>query len=198
MRKPTAAVDAADEAGGETVFSSDGMDPLPIPKAPVISENSWLEGEALLETTTPHTPFHFQGESPRAKLVRLQKEVSELKKELPDNDEVAKLSQDLSARLFQVTSVDDLVRTIQQHQQDQQETGDRASPKEGLVYELYGGSSAPSSSVEERLLAMERLVGGTSTKNESLMKRLGTIEKLVDRMDEKSLDEASTRAKIIR
>jgi hypothetical protein len=44
---------------------------------------------------------------------------------------------------------------------------------------------------------MERLVGSTTT-TESFVKRLEDAENLLKRVDQKALDEAATRAKVIR
>jgi hypothetical protein len=193
----TTKTDAADEAGGETIFSSDGMAPLPVPKVPVVfSSTELFDNSAVLETdTTLLDPSTARlGESPQDRLSRLQREVEQLSKELPNNQEVMKLAHTLSTRL-QTTgnAADDLVRAI--HQKRQEEAG---KDNTGLVYELYGGSTPlPSSSVEERLLKMERIVGSTTT-TESLVKRLEDAENLLKRVDEKALDEVATRAKVIR
>ena len=193
----TIKTDAADEAGGETIFSSDGMAPLPVPKVPVVSSTAHLfENSAVLETdTTLVDPSTARlGESPQDRLSRLQREVEQLSRELPSNEEVMKLAHSLSARLQTTGSnVDDLLRAIHQKRQ-----GEAGKDSTGLVYELYGGSTpVPTSSVEERLLKMERLVGSTTT-TESLVKRIEDAENLLKRVDEKALDEVATRAKVIR
>lgn len=199
--------DAADEAGGETIFSSDGMAPLPVPKVPVVASfNSFFDNSAILDTDTslvdPSTSTASIGaESPQDRLVRLQKEVQQLSRELPNNQDVMKLAQTLSTRLLQTSTnnaADELVRVLINQKRQEQE--DAPGAKEGIVYELYGGSApAPTSSMEERLLQMERLVGSTTTTTtESLVQRMEYAENLVKRVDAKALDEAATRAKIIR
>jgi hypothetical protein len=198
----TTKTDAADEAGGETIFSSDGMAPLPVPKVPVVaSSENFFDNSAILDTDTslvdPSSASSVRiGESPQGRLVRLQKEVEQLSKELPNNHQVMKLAQTLSTRLqTRSNAADELVRVIDQKRQEQEVPG---SESEGLVYELYGGSTpAAPSSVEERLLKMERLVGSNTT-TESLVKRIENAENLVKRVDAKTLDEAVTRAKVIR
>jgi hypothetical protein len=193
----TMKMDAADEAGGKIIFSSDGMAPLPVPKVPVVVSTEHLfDNSDVLETDTilvdPSTARI--GESPQDRLARLQREVEQLSRELPNNQEVMKLAHTLSTRL-QTTgnAADDLFRVI--HQKRQEEAG---NDNTGLVYELYGGSTpTPTSSVEERLLKIEHLVGSTTT-TESLVKRLEDAENLLKRVDEKALDEVATRAKVIR
>jgi hypothetical protein len=204
----TTKTDAADEAGGETIFSSDGMAPLPVPKVPVVaSSENFFDNSAILDTDTRlvdpsvSVTASIGAESPQNRLVRLQKEVQQLSRELPNNPDVMKLAQTLSTRLLTSNNnnnaADELVRAVL-HQKRQQEQED-VPGKDGLVYELYGGSApAPPSSMEERLLQMERLVGSSTTTTESLVQRMEHAENLVKRVDAKALDEAATRAKIIR
>lgn len=192
-------MDAADEAGGETIFCSDGMDPLPIPKVPAVVPSSENVYE-ILETDTPLVaPSNSAlggGESPEERLTRLAREVEALKLEMNDNEEVSKLARDLSSRLYSSSSFsiaqNDLVRAIQERTQKE---GD--SQESGVVYELYGGTVPASSSVEQRVLQMERLVGAASC-NSSILERMERLENLANRVDEKALEEAATRAKVIR
>lgn len=203
-------MDAADEAGGETIFSSDGMDPLPIPKVPVVAsaysndtrtENVYelLETDPLVDPS--YSAVNRVGESPEERLKRLVREVESLKKELNDNEQVSKLAQELTTRLQTSSSLtnahEDVVRTIQQRVNETKE----APQESGIVYELYGGGKAAAtsvpSSVEERLIKLEGLVG-TSSSSLSILERMERLENMANRVDDKALDDAATRAKVIR
>lgn len=196
--------DAADEAGGETVFSSDGMAPLPTPKVPavVVSADNVYDSLQWLDTDAPLIVPPGGGvmavESPQQRLERLQREVQELVVDRTNSDQVSKLAKQLETRLFTTSSWNsaqqDLLRTLQQR------IDNNKNEDAGVVYELYGGTvNAPSSSVEERLLTMERLVGASSSAaSKSVLQRLEQVEQMVQRVDEKTLEEAATRAKIIR
>jgi hypothetical protein len=178
-------MDAADEAGGETIFSSDGMDPLPIPTVPVREENVYevLETDAPLVSTTPSR------ESPQERLQRLTKEVTALQQELKDNEQVSKLARELSSRLEVSSSISALERSIHQRGSEQtREDATRVVPREST-----------GNNVEERLVQLERLVGAsTCTTSASILARIEKVENLANRIDEKALEEAATRAKVIR
>jgi predicted flap endonuclease-1-like 5' DNA nuclease len=181
-------MDAADEAGGETIFSSDGMDPLPIPTVPVREENVYevLETDAApLVSTTPSR------ESPQERLQRLTKEVTALQQELKDNEQVSKLARELSSRLEVSSSISALERSI--HQRGSEQTIREDTTSSVVPPESTGNN------VEERLVQLERLVGAsTCTTSASILARIEKVENLANRIDEKALDEAATRAKVIR
>lgn len=181
-------MDAADEAGGETIFSSDGMDPLPIPTVPVREENVYevLETDAApLVSTTPSR------ESPQERLQRLTKEVTALQQELKDNEQVSKLARELSSRLEVSSSISALERSI--HQRGSEQTIREDTTSSVVPRESTGNN------VEERLVQLERLVGAsTCTTSASILARIEKVENLANRIDEKALDEAATRAKVIR
>ncbi|KAL3936289.1 MAG: hypothetical protein SGARI_002620 [Bacillariaceae sp.] len=80
----------------------------------------------------------------------------------------------------------------------------------GLVYELYGNASNPTTTLEERLLKLERLLGNTQAEflvsssskpgaaNKSLLNRLEDMEALVATVDSTTLEQTATKAKVIR
>jgi len=184
---------------------------------------------------------------PLERLARLQQEVVELEAELQStatdsgrsfDEQVVKLATDLKNRLVtassaHVTEQDELTRMIRQQLQDIQTSKSRggdqdessSSSKEllqtGLVYELYGNATNPTSTLEERLLNLERLLGNpqqqqhsTSSPSsssqmssstsvsvahyKSLLHRLEDMEGLVATVDSATLEKTSTKAKVIR
>jgi hypothetical protein len=261
-------VDPADEAGGEVIYSSDGLAPVQVTKPPSIAQNipsssGDNDDEVVLDSDTmsPQTAFEvFKGkvysvssnktnfrtvlrpsfntsESPLEKLARLQSEVTALENELQTtaadsgrefDEQVVQLATDLKARLVtasstQVAEQDELTRMISQQLQQMQKdekpetrstmtTAGDVIPNTGLVYELYGNTTNPTTLLEERLLKLERLLGnsqqsqfflsGASTKggisNKSLMNRMEDMEELVATVDAATLEQAATKAKIIR
>mmetsp|Transcript_12347 Transcript_12347/g.17225 ORF Transcript_12347/g.17225 Transcript_12347/m.17225 type:complete len:369 (+) Transcript_12347:30-1136(+) len=124
--------DAADEAGGEAIFSSDGLETVPIPTKPAFSTSQEEDGEDVLDSgdvVAPTEAFElFSGklyktttamtkssstETPLEKLSRLQRDVAELERDLqgesstgggPEHAELAQLASSLSARLQAASS----------------------------------------------------------------------------------------------
>mmetsp|Transcript_19126 Transcript_19126/g.39317 ORF Transcript_19126/g.39317 Transcript_19126/m.39317 type:complete len:401 (+) Transcript_19126:129-1331(+) len=180
---------------------------------------------------------------PLERLARLQQEVEALEAELGTtaadsgrafDEQVVKLATDLKNRLVtassaHVTEQDDLTRMIQQQLQDIQankdggntndsngEQGGSSLPQTGLVYELYGNATNPTTTLEERLLNLERVLGnaqqqqqasssqaGTSSSvssnnYKSLLHRLEDMEQLVATVDSATLEKTATKAKVIR
>jgi len=217
----TSSVDAADEAGGEAIYSSEGMPPLPTPRAPRLTSfagDSSEQVDVLESSEPPMDPAEaikmFAGtkETPPERLARLEKECKELEQHLP-KEQVAPLAQQLQGLLNQMggggggggsIGKDDVVawmnQQLQQKQRDSSET--TKTEKEGtVVYELYGGVAAAGGapSVKQRLRELEQRVGGVTTaSSESLMDRLTEMESKMKRVDAKALEEAGTRAKVIR
>ena len=167
------------------------------------------------------------------------------------DEQVVQLATDLKNRLVtassaHVTEQDDLTRMIHQQLQHIQNknkddiSGDAASskstaaaattatggalslPQTGLVYELYGNATNPTTTLEGRLLNLERLLGnpqqqqhasssssssqaGTSSSSymsssnyKSLLHRLEDMESLVATVDSATLEKTATKAKVIR
>uniref|UniRef100_A0A7S1GHI5 Uncharacterized protein n=1 Tax=Cyclophora tenuis TaxID=216820 RepID=A0A7S1GHI5_CYCTE len=208
-------VDAADEAGGEAVFSSDGLPPLPTPRTPKIAGHSSSsnggvvvdDDDDVLDTGDPALApsdaikiFSTSNESPQERLLRLQRELAELEQDLK-TDDVANLAAQISSHLnVGLRPRDDLIKLMDKHMEQQQQKVTSGATEGTVVYELYGGqtpsSASSSSSIEERILKLEQAVGGTAST--SLSERVQEMESKIQRVDKKSIEEASTRAKVIR
>jgi hypothetical protein len=241
----TGAADPADEAGGEVVYSSDGLSPE-ITKPPAIAqaaestdkESFVLDSDdiqasdafevfsgKIYSVKTPQSYAHGHKETPLERLARLQTETSQLETELRTtaansgrafDEEIVKLATQLKSRLNAAASArlpeqDELTRLIrkqlkqaQQHQVDEATSTHAASSTSsttsatGLVYELYGTAQNPTTSTEERLTKMERLVGSSATSHKSLLARLEELETMLARVDDKALEQAQLKAKVIR
>jgi hypothetical protein len=198
--------DTADEAGGEAIYSSDGLPPLVTPRAPKIASNAVskggddvLDSDHLVDPTAAVSIYTQRPtESAQEKLARLQREVSELEKEMQSED-VSKLAAQLSSRLERgLNTQDNLTKLLDDHMNIKSSSSSDKKEENGLVYELYGGTatSASSSSTEERLLKLEQVIGGSAST--PLLARLEAIENKMKRVDSKALEDASTRAKVIR
>lgn len=234
--------DPADEAGGEEIFSSDGLSPVAVTKAPTISQAA-TDGETILDSDdfAPETAFEvFQGkvystqgvnrfapkpkedETPLEKLARLSTEVAELEAQLKTtastsgkdfDEQLVALASDLSTRLNTASSNrmehDDLTRLMRQ-QLDSIKNKDGAPPsaaaaaanagKTGVVFELYGSASNPTTTMESRLVQLERLLGSSqnTVTHNSLVSRLEELESLVQTVDPTILEATATKAKVIR
>jgi Dynamitin len=256
---PTMTVDPADEAGGEVIYSSDGLAPVQVTKPPSVAQTTVpSDGDELVldsETMPPQTAFEvFKGkvysvalssgkstastasttESPLEKLSRLQSEVAALEQELQTtaadsgrafDEQVVQLATDLKTRLAnasttKVAEQDELTRMIRQQLQNlqQNKVGSRTKdsidiPSSGVVYELYGNASGnPTTSLEERLLKLERLLGnpqsqylmsskgtpGTGSGSKTLLNRLEDMEALIATVDATTLEQTAIKAKVIR
>lgn len=242
----TGAADPADEAGGEVVYSSDGLSPMEITKPPAIAqaessstdkESSVLDSDDIqasdafevfsgkvYSVKTPQS-YYSQGskEPPLVRLARLQTETAQLETELRTtaansgrafDEEIVQLAMQLKSRLNEASSArlpeqDELTRMIQkqlrQAQQNKNQQGEATSSTSsttatgtGLVYELYGTAQNPTTSTEERLTKMERLVGSSATSQKSLLARLEELETMLARVDDKALEQAQLKAKVIR
>ena len=81
----------------------------------------------------------------------------------------------------------------------------------GIVYELYGTATNPTTMLEDRLVRLERAVGGSLSSSSSsasattagsttktLLRRLEEMEQLVKTVDATTMEQTATKAKIIR
>mmetsp|Transcript_37451 Transcript_37451/g.90857 ORF Transcript_37451/g.90857 Transcript_37451/m.90857 type:complete len:353 (+) Transcript_37451:98-1156(+) len=235
--------DPADEAGGEVIFSSDGLSPVAVTKPPAVSQATTTDGETILDSDelAPETAFEvFQGkvysaqgvnkfvpksnedETPLEKLARLSTEVAELETQLKStastsgkdfDEQLVGLASDLNTRLQTASSNkmehDDLTRLMKQQLDSikQQEGSAPAAAaaasttgKTGVVYELYGTASNPTSTMETRIVKLERLLGSSQNQvtHNSLVSRLEELESLVQTVDPTILESTATKAKVIR
>lgn len=259
---PKMTVDPADEAGGEVIFSSDGLAPVQVAKPPSITQSTTTvanEDELVLdsEAMSPQLAFEvFKGkvysvstgkgsaatfaagggtESPLEKLARLQSEVTALEQELHTtaadsgrafDEQVVQIASDLKTRLAaassqKVAEQDELTKMIRQQLQSLQTTSADGQtseskvpgdvPSSGVVYELYGNTGEnPTTSLEGRLLKLERLLGSPQSEmllsskgasggqTKSLLNRLEDMETLVATVDATTLEQTATKAKVIR
>jgi len=204
---------------------------------------------AFVSSNVQHVGKEYNKSSlpPLERLARLQQEVEELETELQTaaadsgrtfDEQVVQLATDLKNRLVtasssHVTEQDELTRMIRQQlqevqakkssggEQDESSSNDTISSQTGVVYELYGNATNPTTILEERLLNLERLLGNpqqqqhsTSSSSsssqmttsssvsaahyKSLLHRLEDMEALVATVDAATLEKTSTKAKVIR
>ncbi len=214
---------APGDSSSEAVLSSEQMSPqaaFEIFQGKVYSVSVPASSSAF--SSAPAKP----SSSPLERLARLQQEVAELEAELQTtaadsgrafDEQVVQMATDLKNRLVtassaHVTEQDELTRMIRK-QLDEVQGGQSATKttdagETGLVYELYGNSTNPTTTLEERLLNLERLLGnpqqqhpssGTSAAQyKSLLHRLEDMEALVATVDSATLEKTSTKAKVIR
>ena len=100
---------AADEAGGEVILSSDGLDPLPSVRPPVVKQPSTNETLGELDDTglvSMQDALHsfvqksfLKQETPRERLERLSQELSQVEAELQQDDALRKQVAALQLRL---------------------------------------------------------------------------------------------------
>lgn len=238
--------DPADEAGGEVVYSSDGLAPTPITKPPEIpTVKSEGEDEVSSEAFSPQEAFEmFQGklyyskmtathstpshplvakETPIARLARLQQEIAEVEQQLSTtsagsgqelDEQLVALATTLKTQLTTLASStrimehDDLTRLIRQQLDTLQATAADASssanatttsqPETGIVYELYGNATNPTTTLEDRLIRLEKAIGSQSSSTKTLLQRLEEMETIVKTVDATTLEQTANKAKIIR
>lgn len=249
----SAAEHAADEAGGEAIFSSDGLAPLPAVVAPppvfvAAAAITAANGETILDTGDVRHPLEafevFRGkvyppsrpvktvvatnETPLQRLARLQQETEEWIRDFDasqygstssscgDNDDAGdgktvtdddalQVATALRGRLREAS----LQIPLKQHKLTQvmqtklQEIGTTTTvPTEESTVTPSRASSASASTtaLEQRLLRLEQqLLGGSNAHDDMpLLQRLEVLERGFNRVDAKTLEDAATKAKVIR
>lgn len=154
-------------------------------------------GASTVDPSNAVKIFSGPKEAPQQRLLRLKREVAELEQDL-NTEEVAKLASQLSSHLaYGVHPRDDLVKLMKDHNTRQQQNTSGKAEEGNVVYELYGGSVPASSPMEERLLKLEQTVGGLGA-TAPLTQRVKEMENKVQRLNDKSIEEFATRAKVIR
>lgn len=197
-------IDSADEAGGEAIYSSDGLPSLAAPRAPKLASNVSTSGNDVLDSNDLVDPAAAMSifsptskESAHAKLARLQREAAELEKELQGED-VSKLVLALASQIGnRLNEQDNLTKLLDDYKKKEKTEG-KKEETDGLVYELYGGTAASLSATDERIIRLEHILGSSGTSEPCIMTRLQDLEIKMQRVDAKSLDDAATRAKVIR
>jgi hypothetical protein len=222
----------ADEAGGEAIFSSDGLAPLPVVSPPVFtSVTSVADGETILDTGDIHPSEAFEvfrgkvyppsrtvktflstDETPLQRLARLQKETEEWirdfdashydggEDEIHDTVQVATALRD---RLQQASSQvpQKQLELSQVVHTKLQQIGTLMAATTDVPAECATTTSLslppPSAALEQRLIRLEQLLGST-VEDKPLLQRLELLERGVSRLDPKTLEDAATKAKVIR
>lgn len=235
-----ATMDPADEAGGEVVYSDDGLAPAAITKPPdvparVVADD---DGEQVLtsEDLSPQLAFEvFQGkiyssmqqhqsgsilshgkETPLTRLARLQQEIAEVEAQLSTtvagsgqafDEPLVALASTLKTQLTTLSSSsrvlehDDLTRLIRQQLDSLEATPagkEKSTSDTGVVYELYGNATNPTTTMEDRVVRLERAMGSQTSGNKTLLHRLEEMESLVKAVDATTLEQTTTKAKVIR
>lgn len=177
-----------------------------------------FKGKVYSVQTAPTVTRPKDTESPLEKLSRLSTEIAELETQLKAtastsgkdfDQQLVGLANDLKSRLTTASETklehDDLTRLIRQQLQTLKDKPAAAAPASGasgtgVVYELYGTGSNPSTTMENRIVKLERLLGSTQNKvtHNSLVNRLEALESLVKTVDSSVLDQTTTKAKVIR
>ena len=206
------------EGSDEAVLDSSGMnvmDAFEVFKGKIYSVKT-------IETAAGARPPTAMKETPLQRLARLQAEINELEAELSTtsantgrdfDEEVVQLATNLKSRLKTVEEAstrlpqqDELTRLIRQQLKQTAAAGSASSgtgttsglSSTGVVYELYGTAQNPTTTVEDRLTKVERLVGSSAVSTKSLVSRLDDVETMVARVDPTSLEQAANKAKVIR
>jgi len=241
-KPPTVHQQPAGDSSTEAVLNSDQISPQTAFEIFQGEVYSTLVHSSTGNTTAGVTTSRTDDSTPLERLARLQQEVITLEAELKIataadtgrafDEKVVQLATDLKNRLVATSSAhmseqDDLTRLIHvQRQHIQKDNSASATtsigsslPQTGLVYELYGNATNPTTTMEERLLSLERLLGdpqqnasstsssqtmayssssSTSINNKTLLNRLEDMETLVATIDSTTLEKTATKAKVIR
>ena len=88
-------------------------------------------------------------------------------------------------------------RSREGHKATAESTAGAEGEGKGVVYELYSSSAAPSS-LEERLIRIESAIGSSFGSRKTVLERLEEAERTAGNADEKRLEIAASRAKVIR
>mmetsp|Transcript_1272 Transcript_1272/g.1529 ORF Transcript_1272/g.1529 Transcript_1272/m.1529 type:complete len:365 (+) Transcript_1272:120-1214(+) len=246
----------ADAAGGEAIYSSDGLSPLPIPPPPSSlptnrnkqrnsqqgsssSQGDDDDGDALILDTTsndvvrafevfsgkvfgPSTSTSCQkqergNESRLERLARIQAELEEMEEDYGNADsnndelgdeEIMGVIKDLSDRLQVLQNGTDVAKrqtdlTSMVNNLSLQSTKEDKGPGQSqgsltLSHQQQGGLTQ-----EQRLLRIENALGsqfntGNISAGVSILQRLKEAEDKLNSIDEQSLNQAASRAKVIR
>lgn len=186
--------DTADVPGGEEVYSSDALPPLPIPSPPPTfpshTSGDVLDSESIPATKAIET-FRHAGETRYERLDRIKRELQELEKDNGDS-EIGLSVQNLQGKLQGLMGGNILTR---------QRDLTKVVASSAVAQQNAGNASAtiPSdlASQEERLLKIEQMLG-SDTNSTSVIERLKIAEKNLQSVNEKTLSQAASRAKVIR
>ena len=192
---------SADAAGGEAVYSSDALPSVPVPPPPPRisqrTENDILDSDSLPAHQAIET-FRHGGETRLESLERIKRElmILELGRDLNDSSSSSggevhilqeKLEGLMGANIWKKRQME-LTKVVAESS-----TGINASETGAGV----GGDDTLSSIQEERLLRIEQMLGSDTTAI-SIMERLKDAEQRLSSVNEKTLSQAASRAKVIR
>jgi len=246
-KPPLVVQQAPGDSSSEAVLSSDQISPqaaFEIFQGKVYNASVPSSSSGIFSSSVGTVEKEYENSSlpPLERLARLQQEVAKLEAELQTtaadsgrafDEQVVQMATDLKNRLVtassaHVTEQDELTRMISQQLKDVQASSSRGKSQDGsptnetgLVYELYGNATNPTTTLEERLLNLERLLGNPQQQHnsasstasssqmaassslsaahyKSLLHRLEDMEALVATVDSASLEKTSTKAKVIR
>jgi len=183
----------ADAGGGEAVYSSDALPPVPVPPPPPAipqrTEDDILDSESIPANEAIEV-FRHGEESRLEKLERIKKELQALESEKDLNGSSAavqelqdKLEGLMGGSLWRQTELTKVVASSGANNQEKEQ--------KKVV------SEKSSSVQEERLLRIEQLMG-SDTNATSIMERLKAAEYKLESVNEKTLAKATSRAKVIR
>ncbi|GKY99810.1 hypothetical protein MPSEU_000934800 [Mayamaea pseudoterrestris] len=215
----SALIHSADEAGGEVVYSSDGLEPLPVPPAPTPTERFHDEQDDLFILTHDEPLvnmdqavhlFHggYQNKSPEERLLQVERELSDLSKQRQSDDLLQQQVTQLGKRLeqqLQLLKTSNKLTTCGQADGDAAVTSQDGTSSDNVVTQ----------DLEQVMRRLERAIGtmslasstnsaGTNasgnavTRSKGLLERVATLEHVLDQLNEQTLDHATRQAKIIR
>jgi len=198
---------SADAAGGEAVYSSDALPPVPVPPPPPRisqrTENDILDSDSLPAHQAIET-FRHGGETRLASLERIKRELAVLEQERDLNDasssssgEVQVLQEKLEGlmggKIWKKRQME-LTKVVAESSSGISASANGAGAGAGAG---AGGDDTLSSIQEERLLQIEQMLGSDTTAI-SIMERLKAAEQKLSSVNEKTLAQAASRAKVIR
>jgi myosin heavy subunit len=217
---------AADEAAGEVIFSSDGLEPpiltSPPPLPPPSNQND--DDKAVLETTGISADQAFEVfagkmyatqpsssatttsrslETPWQRLARLEREVQELQADLTAGDDNAGAAVTQAVRALQERLSHTTITSSAVQERLSQQLADSAvsltgggSPTKTVA---AAAQAAPEIDWDGRLRQLEKLIGtGGLSDSHSLLERLATMEGSIAKMTDKDLEASWKKAKVIR
>ncbi len=197
----------ADAAGGEAIYSSDALPPLPVPPPPpsipahapedVLDYDGHGDGKYTVGTGTG-TYGQWSSTSVREtreeKLERIARELKEMEANDGEEDDLSSKVEDLKQKLNQMSYRNLLSRRLESS------SGNAAANANTSLATATASSTVPSN-VEARLLQVEKVLGsdgGVASHSTSILERLRIAEEQLKSVDEKSLTVAASRAKVIR
>lgn len=188
---------SADAAGGEAVYSSDALPPLPVPPPPPFiskrTENDILDSDSIPPPSQAIETFRNRhgGETRLEKLERIKRELMSLEQEndMEDTITTSERVKELQVKLDQLlvgNSMKQLTAKLEPSSASQKPTESSTTTNASLL--------------EERLLRIEQTLGHSlpSTTSASIYERLRKAEETLENINEKKLSQAASRAKVIR